>query len=94
LELDVNLNIKDVTEQAFNYLGQNGRIHSAAGHTCAECTHKYKETADVMPPDDEPQNTISGSQEMDGNFAPVTMVVVDGIVMGPTVSIYKIKSSY
>jgi len=94
LELDANLCIRDVTEQAFNYLGQNGRIHSAAGHTCAECTHKYKQTADVIPSDNEPQNTTSGLQEMDDNFAPVTMVVVDGIVMGPTVSIYKIKSNY
>jgi len=94
LELDANLRIRDVTEQAFNYLGQNGHIHSAAGHTCAECTHKYKQTADVIPSDNEPQNTTSGLQEMDDNFAPVTMVVVDGIVMGPTVSIYKIKSNY
>jgi hypothetical protein len=86
LELDANLNINEVTEQAFNLLGQNGHIESATGHTCAECTHKYKHTADVMPQDDEPQNTTS-SQEMNVDFAPVTMVVVDGIVMGPTVSL-------
>ena len=85
LELDAKLKIKEVTGQAFNLLGQNGRIHSAAGHTCAECTHQYKSTADVMPPDDEPQN-ITSSEEMNVDFAPVTMVVVDGIVMGPTVS--------
>jgi hypothetical protein len=84
--LDANLNINEVTEQAFNLLGQNGHIESATGHTCAECTHKYKHTADVMPQDDEPQNTTS-SQEMNVDFAPVTMVVVDGIVMGPTVSL-------
>jgi hypothetical protein len=87
LELEFGLDIEDVTEQAFNCLGQSGRIHSASGHSCAECTHKYKVTADVMPPNDEPENEISGSQETDNNFAPVTMVVVDGIVMGPTVSI-------
>src|SRR6267378_5953246 len=86
LELDANLNINEVTEQAFNLLGQNGHIESATGHTCAECIHKYKHTADVMPQDDEPQNTTS-SQEMNVDFAPVTMVVVDGIVMGPTVSL-------
>ena len=76
-----------MTAQAFNCLEQSGHIHSATGHTCAECTHKYKQTADVMPLDDEPQNTISGSQKMNVGFAPVTMVVVDGIFMGPTVSI-------
>jgi hypothetical protein len=87
LELDAKLKIKEVTEQAFNLLGQNGRIHSAAGHTCAECTHQYKSTADVMPPDNDPQNATTSSEDMDVDFAPVTMVVVDGIVMGPTVSI-------
>jgi hypothetical protein len=86
LELDHNLKTSEVTEQAFNILGQNGHIHSATGHTCAECTHRYKSTVDVMPPDDEPQNTTS-SEEMGVDFAPVTMVVVDGIVMGPTVSV-------
>ena len=86
LELDHNLKTSEVTEQAFNLLGQNGHIHSATGHTCAECTHKYKSAVDVMPPDDEPQNTTS-SEEMGVDFAPVTMVVVDGIVMGPTVSV-------
>ena len=87
LELDYGLDIEDVTEQAFNCLGQSGRIHSASGHSCTECTHKYKATADIMPPNNEPDNEISDSQETDDNFAPVTMVVVDGIVMGPTVSI-------
>jgi len=86
LELDAKLKIKEVTEQAFNLLGQNGRIHSAAGHACAECTHQYKPMVDVMPPDGEPQNATTSSEDMDVNFAPVTMVVVDGIVMGPTVS--------
>jgi hypothetical protein len=90
LELDAKLKIKEVTEYAFNLLGQNGHIHSAAGHACAECTHKYKHTADVMPLDDDPQNTTS-VEEMNVDFAPVTMVVVDGIVMGPTVSILQNK---
>ena len=84
--MDHNLKTSEVTEQAFNILGQNGHIHAATGHTCAECTHRYKSTVDVMPPDDEPQNTTS-SEEMGVDFAPVTMVVVDGIVMGPTVSV-------
>jgi hypothetical protein len=91
LELDANLKITEVTEQAFNLLGQNGRIHLAAGHACAECTHQYKATADVMPTDDNPQNSTTSSEDMDIDVAPVTMVVVDGIVMGPTVSTYKME---
>src|SRR6266511_2933940 len=87
LELDSGININEVTAQAFNCLGQSGHIHSATGHICAECAHKYKQTVDIIPPEDELQNISSGSQEMDVDFAPVTMVVVDGIVMGPTVSI-------
>jgi len=87
LELDSGVNINEVTAQAFNCLGQSGCIHSATGHTCAECAHKYKQTVDVIPSEDELQNISSGSQEMDVDFSPVTMVVVDGIVMGPTVII-------
>jgi hypothetical protein len=88
LELDDKLNISEVPGQAFHYLGQGGRIHLASGHTCTECTHKYKKTADVMPQNDESQNTAFNSQEMDSNTTAVTMVVVDRIVMGPTVSIF------
>ena len=58
-----------------------------------ECTHKYKKTADVIPQNDEPQNSASNSQEIDSDAAAVTMVVVDGIVMGPTVSIFLKKVS-
>ncbi len=87
LELDSGVNINEVTAQPFNCLGQSGHIHSATGHTCAECAHKYKQTVDVIPSEDELQNISSGSQEMDVDFSPVTMVVVDGIVMGPTVII-------
>jgi len=88
LELDDKLNISEVPGQAFHYLGQSGRIHPASGHSCAECTHKYKKTADVLPPNNEPQNIASTSQETDSDAAPVTMVVIDGIVMGPTVSVF------
>jgi hypothetical protein len=44
-----------------------------------------------MPPDDNPQNSTTSSEDMDVDLAPVTMVVVDGIVMGPTVSTYKME---
>ena len=46
-------------------------------------------TTDVMPVDDDSQNATTSAEEIN-DFAPVTMVVVDGIVMGPTVSIYLI----
>jgi hypothetical protein len=91
--LDDKLNISEVPGQAFHYLGQGGRIHLASGHTCTECTQKYKKTADVIPENDESQNSASNSQEIDSNAAAVTMVVVDGIVMGPTVSIFSKKFS-
>jgi len=48
-------------------------------------------TADVMPPDDNPQNSTTSSEDVDVDVAPVTMVVVHGIVMGPTVSAYKME---
>lgn len=90
LELDAKLKIKEVAEYAFNLLGQNGHIHIAGGHACAECTHKYKHTADFMPVDDDLQIATTSAEEMN-DFPPVTMVVVDGIVMGPTVSILQNK---
>ena len=46
-----------------------------------------------MPQNVEPQNSASNFQEIDSNAAAVTMVVVDGIVMGPTVSIFSKKVS-
>jgi hypothetical protein len=61
LELDDKLHISEVPGQAFHYLGQGGQIHSASGHTCTECTHKYKKTADVIPQSNDPQNTASTS---------------------------------
>ena len=90
LELDDKLNISEISGQAFHHLGQGGQNHSASGHTCIECTHKYKKTADVIPEIDEPQNLADNFQEIDSNAAAVTMVVVDGIVMGPTVSIFEV----
>ncbi|KDR80482.1 hypothetical protein GALMADRAFT_62174 [Galerina marginata CBS 339.88] len=50
LELDEALNIKEVTTQAFGILGENGIIRAADQHACAECTHEYKATSDVINP--------------------------------------------
>jgi len=37
LTLKDDLPIKDVTQQAFNHLGQNGLISVVNGHACSEC---------------------------------------------------------
>ena len=60
--MDDKLNISEIPGQAFHHLGQSGWTHSASGHTCTECTHKYKNTADVIPEIDEPQNLADNSQ--------------------------------
>jgi len=73
IELIDNLPISEVTKKAFDILGYKGRIHAASNHSCSECTHPYKHPANSNPA------TAS-------NAADVTMVVLDGIVMGPTVS--------
>ena len=67
-----NLSIDDLTEKAFYDLGNGGRIKAANNHSCSECTKPFKEsvTDTTIHPD----------------AAPVKMMVLDGIVMGPTVS--------
>ena len=49
LQLDDNLSIDEVTRDAFSVLGENGNIQSAHQHTCAECTHTFKATSDLLP---------------------------------------------
>jgi hypothetical protein len=71
LTLKDNLAIDDVTRQAFEYLGQKGLINAANGHACAECTQPYRYSQD-------------DNMENIEDRAPVKMVVLDGIVMGPT----------
>lgn len=44
--------VESVTRYAFMVLGANGVIRSADKHSCAECTHKYKKTADIITGDD------------------------------------------
>jgi CxC5 like cysteine cluster associated with KDZ transposases len=71
-ETPANLSIDDLTKKAFYELGNGGRISIANDHSCSECTKPFKEsvTDTTIHPD----------------AAPVKMVVLDGIVMGPTVS--------
>jgi hypothetical protein len=48
LELPDRLPIGEVTTQAFAALGEGGLVRSAEGHACSECTHDYKQHADVI----------------------------------------------
>ena len=52
LEMENGIPIAQVTKQAFIQLGDNGVIKCAQNHSCSECTHKYKETADRITGDD------------------------------------------
>ena len=71
-ELLDNLPIAEVTGKAFEILGHKGLIHAAINHSCLECTHPYKQSVDVP------------TDNMNIDAADVKMVVLDGIVMGPT----------
>ncbi|TFK36774.1 hypothetical protein BDQ12DRAFT_754967, partial [Crucibulum laeve] len=102
LELQDGLPVNDVARHAFSALGENGIIRSAEAHSCNECTHKYKRTADIITSDDpaavvdlaaqdaaHAQLEAGNAMDIDNNpseceGSPVKMVVLDGIVMGPT----------
>ncbi|KAF8991791.1 hypothetical protein BDQ17DRAFT_1254543, partial [Cyathus striatus] len=102
------LSIQQITTEAYKVLGQNGIIGNALHHSCNECTHNYKATADYITADDnaavagidenrtvpllrqdadntELENIIDNEMEIDYSLeSKVKMVVIDGIVMGPT----------
>lgn len=48
LILSDNLKIDEVTKEAIFILGNNGLITAASNHSCSECTHEYKQTADTL----------------------------------------------
>jgi len=68
------VDIDTITEEAFNILGNDGQLNIAHNHSCSECTKPFKQSV---------QESIG-----DPSAAPFKMVVLDGIVMGPTVCIY------
>jgi hypothetical protein len=84
LELLDNLPISDVAEKAFDILGQDGTIHTGIPHSCSDCSHPFKASVDINP-------IIPPIDNMDVDEGPpsaeIKMVVLDGIVMGPTVSL-------
>jgi hypothetical protein len=52
LELKDGLPIDDVTKHAFLSLGEKGVLRSAENHFYSDCTHDYKNTADIITGDD------------------------------------------
>ena len=96
LTLQDSLSIDEVTREAFNILGEDGIIRAADQHTCDECTQRYRASADVILSNDISEmvgmdevmqggtdvENVQGHVDTDMDYAPVTMVVVDGIVMG------------
>lgn len=110
LVLQDGLAIDDVTKEAFSSLGENGIICAANNHECDECAQPYKHTSDVMPGAnptamvdvdgamdiDEATDTYNMpvAEAMNIDNPLVKMIVVDGIVMGPTVSILYLMYDY
>ncbi|TFK70975.1 hypothetical protein BDN72DRAFT_738276, partial [Pluteus cervinus] len=78
--LEDGVSAEEVAKGAYQELGEKGMIRAADGHSCEECTHQYKATPDVIT-QNAPIPSTSSDEEPDA--APVKMVVVDGIVMGP-----------
>jgi hypothetical protein len=75
LTMKDTLPINAVVFEAFQQLGKNGVISIANGHACPECTQPYRRSQYEMP------------DQIEETHPSVKMVVIDGIVMGPTVSI-------
>lgn len=101
LTIQDGLSIDEVTREAFKYLGDNGTIHAADRHACSECTHQYRgpdpflinvEPGAVLGMEEVNPDQIHQVVQEDVNMedpehAPVKMIVLDGIVMGHTVSV-------
>src|ERR1700728_2684739 len=52
VDMENDITIAQVTKKAFIQLGDNGVIKCAQNHSCSQCTHEYKETADRITGDD------------------------------------------
>ena len=53
-EAHKNTSISEITQKAYNSLGENGGIRLSDGHACSECTQDYKATADYAPQNNDP----------------------------------------
>lgn len=83
LVLQDGLSIEEVTKEAFNVLGANGVIRVAGEHSCSECTQEYKATADIISSSS--AASANNDEDMQVDDTSVQMVVLDGIVTGPSV---------
>ncbi|KAF8998722.1 hypothetical protein BDQ17DRAFT_1212760, partial [Cyathus striatus] len=113
LRIPDRVSTEQVTKAAFDQLGQKGIINNTLQHSCSECTHKYKATADIITADDnaavvgidenrhvpdlernarnqefqhieDNEMSVDTSDTTNAIEPMVKMIVVDGIVMGPT----------
>ena len=123
LELPDELPIAEVTKHAFKLFGEKGVIRSAEYHFCSECTHTFKQTADIITGDDPAaligvdenhnvpvltgedadlavqdaaQARLNAETAMDidrspspDEETPLKLVVLDGVLMGPTHCAYE-----
>jgi hypothetical protein len=86
IELNDNLNIKEITTEAFSILGESGIIQAADKHACSECIQIYKKTSNSASDDE--NSSDNNENHMNINKQYVKMIVLDGIVMGPTVILF------
>ena len=92
LILHDGLAIDEVTKEAFDAFGVNGLITAASQHSCSECTQEYKKSADDIPTshtDESVDEIMADPAEAEVAKPMVTMVVLDGIVMGPSHCAYE-----
>jgi CxC5 like cysteine cluster associated with KDZ transposases len=125
LELPENLNIEEVTQQAFKKLGNEGVIEPGKEHSCSKCCQPYKDTADFMANEDPAavigadenstvpvltgeyanlsaqdttrerqaaqlrannlNNADPNAMDVSDDDADCSMIILDGVVMGPQV---------
>jgi hypothetical protein len=102
-EFDDGLNIKEVTAQAFSFLGEDGIIRASENHACDECTQKCRDTSDVVfnnsaavvgvdATDDDIPPLEAAPEKMEIDAADemdTDVVVLDGIVMGPQLNNFR-----
>jgi hypothetical protein len=58
LVLSDKLGIDEVTQEAFEVLGEQGIIRAADRHACKECTQEYKHMADVISSNQDPAGVV------------------------------------
>lgn len=85
LETADKINTQSLVEEAYNSLGNQGVINVAPNHECSECSQPYKAISDLNDFENNPNAAAEiNANAINNDYAPVKMVVLDGIVMGPT----------